>query len=167
MPDVLPMDMSGVNFSPPVMAWRASSLKEKPKGGIATAPYKAMEAKWKKPGARSDGFMNVHDEYNDQDGMVYFGTTATAPCDGTWRLYIGHDGGVKVFVDGKDILTAAKRFNPCLPGRSHADVALSKGKHEIIVAFDLAAGNGWGIFGHVEALGKQRKPKPRFPTFSV
>ena len=117
-----------------------------------------------------NGFMSVHDEFTDADGMIYFGTAAEAPCDGTWRLHIGHDGGVKVFVDGKDVLTVAKLYNHAIPGRSHADITLAKGKHDIVVAFDLAAGRGWGIYAHVEAQGKQRHSKTRkavFPTFSV
>ena len=170
MPDVFPVDTSGANFAPPVTAWRYSPRKEKPEGGIAKAPYAAMKKEWKIPSSRTDGFMSIHDDFNDADGVVYFGTVATAPCDGTWRLHVGHDGGVRVFVDGKDVLTAAKAYNPATPGRSHVDVTLSKGKHDIVVAFDLAAGRGWGMYTHIEAIGKMRRSKTKkvvFPTFTV
>ncbi|MCL1856745.1 MAG: alpha-L-fucosidase [Kiritimatiellaeota bacterium] len=175
-PDVLPVNVVGPNFTPAVTTWRLSDLAKKPSGGIAEASHTAMKEGWRSMSsvegfiAAARGFMCVHETFGATDGMVYFGTTANVPCDGTWRLHLGHDGGMKLFVDGKDLLTVPKTLNPCLPGRSHADVALSKGKHEIVVAFDLAAGQGWGIFLHVEALGKQRRTTTRkavFPTFTV
>ena len=98
------------------------------------------------------------------DGLVYIGNNFTAPRAGVWTFYVGHDGGARVFVDGKTMLTVPERSNPAVPGRSKVDLQLSKGNHEIVIAFDTANGSGWGLFTCFEIPKKFRgKDKPVFP----
>ena len=64
---------------------------------------------------------------------------------------IGHDGGVRVFVNGRAVLTVTERKNPAAPFRSKVPVKLGKGTHEIAIALDTDAGRGWGMFCCFEA----------------
>jgi hypothetical protein len=63
-------------------------------------------------------------------------------------------------------LIETKLLNPALPGRSHVAVKLSQGLHEIVIAFDTAAGRGWGIYFSWELpkAARRQDSKPRFPT---
>ena len=102
--------------------------------------------------------------HGEQDGLVYLGNVFQAPRSGVWTFYLGHDGGAKVFVDGKPVLTVPERLNPAVPGRSKVDLQLAKGQHEIVIAFDTANGQGWGIFVCFGIPKEQRgKDKPKFP----
>jgi hypothetical protein len=92
------------------------------------------------------GFINVHESFAGQDGLVYLANRFEAPFAGRWRLSLGHDGGVRVFVDGFPVLCAPETRNPAKPGRSSVELPLTAGVHEIVIAFDLAGGNGWGLF---------------------
>jgi alpha-L-fucosidase 2 len=92
------------------------------------------------------GFLNLHDRCGETDGLVYLANRFDAPFAGRWQLSLGHDGGVRVFADGVPVLCAPETCNPAKPDRSTVELALTAGVHEIVIAFDLAGGNGWGIF---------------------
>ena len=84
---------------------------------------------------------------------------------GQWMLHVGHDGGARVFVDGKPVAAAGGTVNPAPFLRTRAPVKLAKGEHEVVVALDRAGGNGWGIFVSFMPAGggKGRKGGPRNP----
>ena len=63
-----------------------------------------------------------------------------------WDLSIGHDAGIRVFVDGSSVLTDPETRNPACPDRTQIEILLDRGEHEVVIAFDTAAGKGWGIF---------------------
>jgi len=65
---------------------------------------------------------------------------------GEWLLHAGHDGGVRVFVDGQPVGATVGAINHAPYTRTQARVALAAGEHEIVVALDRAGGRGWGIF---------------------
>jgi len=92
------------------------------------------------------GFVNVHERYGDTDGLVYLANRIRVARNGRWIVRVGHDGGVKVFMDGKVVLCQPRRENPARRDRSHAKVNLTKGDHEFVVALDLDHGQGWGMF---------------------
>lgn len=103
----------------------------------------------------------------EADGIVYLGSCFEAAQAGTWSMHLGHDGGVRVFVDGRDVVTVPQLRNPSQPGRSTVEVELSAGRHEVVIALDTADGRGWGIFfswgvpqGQRKALGKPVFPVP-------
>ena len=165
-PDVPPRDLSGKWASPYISSWKVSKLLPKT-GDVTTAKCVKVGSKldWKIVRAsQPEGFLNIHDLYGEQDGLVYIGNNFTAPRAGVWTFYVGHDGGARVFVDGKTMLTVPERSNPAVPGRSKVDLQLSKGNHEIVIAFDTANGSGWGLFTCFEIPKKFRgKDKPVFP----
>jgi alpha-L-fucosidase len=169
LPEVMPADLSGPNVSPPVATWQRSELQPKPVGGVAAAQAVALSAGlgWAPVRGGGDGFVNVHDFIAERDGLIYFGNRLTVPRDGTWRLHLGHDGGICVFVDGKAVFCEPALYNPSVPGRSSTMLKLAKGPHELVIAFDTCAGRGWGIFVHFEAVGavaSRRGGKPLFPA---
>lgn len=154
LPDIIPADLSGPNVSPPVMSWQVSELKSKPSGGIAAAtPVEPQSAHWRTVRTDDDGFASIHEFMGEADGLVSFATCLNVPWDGTWRLHLGHDGGVKLFIDGQAVLCEPRLVNPGMPGRSSVDVPLTAGEHNLQVAFDTCEGRGWGVFLHFEALG--------------
>jgi alpha-L-fucosidase 2 len=154
------------------VSWRVSRrVVDKPAGGVPEAaipivdatPPSRQGAKGSGEGAASTektaldlestimqpdavGFINLHDPFAGQDGLVYLANRFEAPFAGRWRLSLGHDGGVRVFVDGVPVLCAPETCNPAKPGRSSVELPLTSGLHEIVIAFDLAGGNGWGLF---------------------
>ena len=132
----------------PVTAWMVSDVMAGVKG-IAEAPHHGLAASagWTPLQARgAEGFIDVHQRCGNTDGIVYLANRFTAPRSGRWGLRIGHDGGVRVFVDGRAVLTVPETRNPAVPGRSQVEVDIGAGDHELVIALDLAAGKGQGIF---------------------
>lgn len=132
--------------SPFVPYWNFSLL-EKPLADIKRArPVRSgKQAEWYPIKMDGSGFVNIHSRYVDIDGLVYLRTKVKVKKEGTWDILLGHDGPAKLFVDGKAVAAQNKVSNPCLPDRTEATVKLSRGTHDIAVAFDLAEGKGWGI----------------------
>jgi hypothetical protein len=149
-------------LSPFIKKW-TFSLPVKAVADISKVPYVApgKGAAWQPIEASAD-FVNLHARYVDVDAMVYLATTVRAEKAGTWDLLLGHDGPAKVFIDGKALMAQKKLTNPAKPDRTNARVSLSKGTHEIEVAFDLAKGKGWGIFlRFAQIAGMKRVPFPK------
>jgi hypothetical protein len=105
-----------------------------------------VELAWTLVQPDPSGFLNLHDRYGAADGLVYLANRFEVPFAGRWRLSLGHDGGVRVFADGVPVLCVSETRNPAKPGRSSVELPLTAGIHEIVIAFDLAGGNGWGVF---------------------
>ena len=146
-----------------VSNWRISSVQPKPSGSVATAEILKPDYKtWKLiKKAQDSGFINVHALTGAQDGLVYLAKKFKVAAAGKWEIQLGHDGGARLFVDGTPVLAVPEAKNPAGPGRSKVVVPLAKGTHEIVVALDLNAGNGWGIFF---AWGKVLKGNGQFPA---
>lgn len=141
-----------------MISWQVSRIM--PKGtGIAGAQCVALrdDLSWKKfvcPGP----FVDVHTGlFGDSDGLVYLANRFKVAESGNWELLLGHDGGVKAFVDGKCVLTAPELKNPAPKDRSCAKVGLAAGEHEVVIALDLASGFGWGVFFRWEVIEEYRK----------
>jgi len=135
-------------FASRVNDWQVSALQPKATG-LADAPCRGLDMSlgWTAVRARAgDGFVDVHERLGDADGLVYLAQRFDVPRSGRWELRLGHDGGARVFVDGRPVLLESETRNPAEPGRSCVEVPLNQGDHEIVIAFDTAAGRGWGIF---------------------
>jgi hypothetical protein len=152
-----------------VRSWRLSRLVRRPAGGVAAARAvrPCDDLNWSRIDANTDGFVNVHDWFGNADGIVYLSNRFAVDRPGTWVLSLGHDGGARVFVDGRSVLCEPKRVNPATPGRSRVTVTWGRGVHDVIVALDTDAGMGWGIFFRFEIAERRRKegakavfPKP-------
>ncbi len=170
-PDVIPADLSNKDVSPNLAQWQLSALLPK-SGSVADAPAVALtdSLEWETVTSREgDGFVLIHDRMGDRDGIAYLGAVIDAPTDGNWILHLGHDGGVRVFIDGQPVFAEPKTVNPAVPGRSSIPVALTAGRHELMLAFDTAAGRGWGIFACFESPkeGRAEGEKPTYPSVIV
>jgi hypothetical protein len=171
------IDRPAKNLSTPwhsgrVNSWKVSKVMPK-KGDVRQASQASLKNDklgWHivRASGAPEGFINIHDALNDADGLVYFANRFDVKKAGSWKLHLGHDGGAKVFVDGKAVLCEPTLKNPALPGRSEAAVSMAKGKHEIVIAFDTHAGGGWGIFLCFELVKPSRKPgvKAWFPQLA-
>ncbi|MCG3147452.1 MAG: hypothetical protein PCFJNLEI_00892 [Verrucomicrobiae bacterium] len=152
--------------SPFISSWRVSKLQQKT---IAAAPARSLADPlgWQtvKAAAIPPGFINIHPLVDWADGVVYLANKFRVTKAGCWTLHIGHDGGIRVFVNGRAVLTVPERQNPAPPFRSKVALKLGKGTHEIVTAFDTDAGRGWGIFCSFEipAANRNRSGKPVFP----
>lgn len=135
-------------------AWRASPLIQG-KGRLEDVHCARLSRKiaWQDMGMTPYHFPDgasgwkviVHDLFKEQDGIVYIGNRFEIKRAGPWSLCIGHDGGIKLFVDGKALLCEPRRRNPLSPDRTIATANLSRGAHEIVIALDTDHGFGWGI----------------------
>ncbi|MDD5678666.1 MAG: hypothetical protein PHW60_11880 [Kiritimatiellae bacterium] len=142
-------------LNPPAGPWRVAPPTPKAGGGLAQAACPKLPGKpaWPTAEAPLYGFADgasgwkilVHDLFKDQDGIVYIVNRFKFTRGGSWILSLGHDGGAKVFVDGKEILCEPMRRNPIRPDRSSVTINLTKGTHEVMIALDTDHGNGWGI----------------------
>jgi alpha-L-fucosidase len=154
--------------SPFVRKWKMSKLMPKGQGVAAARCVRLSDSLgWQtvQDSAGSPGFVSVHDACGDADGLVYLASQVTVRKAGTWNLLVGHDGGVRVFVDGRSVLCEPKRVNPSVADRSKATVKLARGKHNVVIALDTDKGMGWGIFARFEVpeSARKRTPKPVFP----
>jgi len=154
--------------SPFVRTWRVSRLL--PRKALAKVPCVGLskDLGWRsvEAGGEIEGFVDVHRLTEGRDGIVYFANRFRVDRQGVWTIRLGHDGGAKMFVDGRCVLTEPKRVNPAAPGRSSVAVPLKKGTHEIVIALDTDRGMGWGIFfafeapkGRPKGAGKAQLPK--------
>lgn len=153
-------------FSPFVTTWHFAGPLPRPEGGIAQAlpacpagaasrrgiQFASRKLAWRlldntiPQGGVPDTFANVHQLTGTKDGMVYLANRFRVRKSGAWQLCLGHDGGCRVFIDGKPVLCQAKRVNPAEPDRSCLKLKLKKGAHTVVVALDLDRGLGWGIY---------------------
>ncbi len=144
--------------------WQVSRLL--PAADIATAPYVglAQEAGWT-PVPQGQGFVSIHD-LRGPTGIVHLARRVRAARDGEWTLHIGHDGGARVFVDGRPVAATPGTVNPAPLARTAARVALAAGEHEISIALDRADGRGWGLFACFEVPAERLLPgtEPEFPA---
>ncbi len=148
--------------------WRVSRLM--PPGDVVKSRYVGLDKKvgWESVPAEkisADGFVDIH-AMRDTDGLVYLARKVKVSRAGEWVLHVGHDGGARVFVDGKQVAATAGAMNPAPYIRTEAPVKLAKGEHEIVVALDRVGGKGWGIFvSFAPAAGKAKADrKPIFPS---
>ncbi len=96
------------------------------------------------------------------DGVVYLARKIHVAEAGEWILHIGHDGGIRLFMDGAHLVTAVGTESPAPSSRTQARVAMSAGEHELVIAFDRAGGRGWGIFASFEMTeGGRLLPFPK------
>jgi hypothetical protein len=124
--------------------WMLSRLM--PAMDIASAPpvRLADDAGWESLPVKSE-FVDVH-EHRGPEGIVYLAHKVCVEHDGTWVLHVGHDGGARIFVDGRPVAANAEVMNPAPFLRTQAPLTLTAGEHELVIALDRALGHGWGIF---------------------
>jgi predicted protein tyrosine phosphatase len=136
-----------------------------PAGDIATAPHRGIaEAAGWRPVMVQDAFVDIHEQCGPI-GIVHLAHRVHVAESGTWILHLGHDGGARLFVDGRPLAATAGTVNPAPFRRTQALVDLPAGEHEISIAIDRAGGRGWGIYLSFELPAELRVPgrSPVYP----
>ncbi len=137
-----------------------------PPADITTVPYIGLDqaAGWKPVPSQTE-FVDVN-ELCDGESLVYLARTVEAPMAGEWILHVGHDGGVRVFVDGQPVAAEAGLINPAPYQRTQARLHWPAGRHELVIALDRAGGMGWGIYVSFEPAESMQAPgrKTVFPA---
>jgi predicted dehydrogenase len=160
--------------SPFISRWKLARLQRKTKDGLkAVRPVKPSDASLEWRDLYADGaatasphLVNLHTAFGDLDGIALAATRLKVARTGTWDLKLGHDGGARVFVDGKEVLCQPARANPAVADRTVVPVRLTKGTHSLLVALDTDNGNGWGFFLRF-AIPKAQQKKTSKPVFPI
>jgi len=124
--------------------WNISQLQ--PARDIAEVPALSLaeDAGWMPVPAGQD-FVDIH-ALRGPDGYVLLARKLHVAADGEWILHLGHDGGARVFVDGRPVAATPGTCNPAPRDRTQVRVALAAGEHELGIALDRDGGRGWGVF---------------------
>ena len=142
--------------------WKGSKIQPRPAKGlaaVAAASQTKKALKWTDVGhfGGDRHFVNAHGIVGNADGIVYLSRRVLAPLNGKWNLLLGHDGGVKVFVDGKAKHIDTKQVNPAPHARASISLTLKAGWHEVVIALDTNKGLGWGVYVRFEVPRDQKK----------
>ncbi len=130
--------------------WQVSKIIEH-KGSVSNAPWVglAQNAGWRPIPADdpTSGRIGVQAVYppGHGDGIIYLANRIHVRLPGKYSLRLGHDGGARIFMDGRPLACDPKSRPPITPDRTQADLDLAAGEHELVIAFDLNNGNAWGI----------------------
>jgi uncharacterized protein (DUF608 family) len=132
--------------------WRVSRLM--PVGDVTAAPHLGLDtdAGWENVpagGRCGPGFVNIH-PLRGPAGMVYVARNIHVEVDGECVLHIGHDGPVRVFVDGEPVAATRGTVKPAPVVRTQVRLRLTRGTHELCVALDRDNGEGWGFFASLQ-----------------
>ena len=124
--------------------WQVSRLM--PSMDIREAPHVglAKDAGWEQWDANKD-FISVH-HVRGENGLVYFARKLQLAAGGKRVLHVGHDGGVRIFVDGAAVACTPGTTKPAPATRTQVAIDLSAGEHELCVALNRDNGLGWGMF---------------------
>ena len=143
--------------------WNISRLQ--PAGDITAAPSisLAQDVGWT-PVPAGEAFVDIH-ELCGPVGYVLLARRLRVTEAGEWILHVGHDAGVRIFMDGQPVAATPGACNPAPRDRTQARVALAAGEHELGIAFDRADGRGWGVFVCFELPADRLHsgPAPLFP----
>jgi hypothetical protein len=134
--------------------WRVSDLSP---GSLADAspPDPAPPGlKWNtlKPGpygAWDHGFVNANPIIQDRPGVIYFVTDLDVGPTDAGTLHLGHDGPVKVWVNGQEAFQGGGS-NPAVLDQSAVPVRFNHGLNRVTIALDTNGGKAWGIFARYE-----------------
>ena len=107
------------------------------------------------PRTFSTDFSNLHEEIMaapQQDAVVYY--ACRVQCSEPMKLaaWLGYDGPVKLWVNGRQIYHDPKGTNPAQPGKSQTRFAVDAGEHTVLVALATNNRAAWGIFLRFERL---------------
>jgi hypothetical protein len=151
--DVLALQYAPVRYSPMVATWSLSPQHPMPAGGIKDVAYSKRAASWMTRQSGNGAFILMRTSEEKAEGILYAANQFRVQTAGRYKIWLGHDGGVNLFVDGTPVLCVSERKNPADPWRSSVDVVLTEGAHEVVIAFDTDHNQGWGLFFRWERLG--------------
>jgi hypothetical protein len=72
-------------------------------------------------------------------------------------IWLGYDGPLKVWFDGREVFSDPDGMNPSMPNDAEIGVQATAGAHEVLVALESNNGEAWGIFLRFERTDGRRK----------
>ena len=100
-------------------------------------------------------FCNLHEEIMaapQPDAVVYYACRLQCPEPMKLVVWLGYDGPVKLWVDGKQLYHDPNGINPAQPGKSQTRLVATAGEHTVLVALGTNNRAAWGIFLRFERL---------------
>lgn len=101
-------------------------------------------------GTALSGFVDTREISNMQNGIIYLVAEPVFENDSKAILYMGYDGPVRVWLNGKQIFYGPGT-NPAIRDNTKIYCDVKKGNNKIVVAFDTNGGKAWGIFCRIKA----------------
>ncbi|HUU60028.1 MAG TPA: sialate O-acetylesterase, partial [Phycisphaerae bacterium] len=101
-------------------------------------------------------FCNLHEELSasaPRDVLVYFACRVHCSRAMKLRAWVGYDGPVKLWVDGRGRLHDPKGTNPANSADAAVDFPAAAGPHTVLAALGSNRGLAWGIFLRFERMG--------------
>ncbi len=147
-------------MSPFVTSWKMSPVfsSDAVESRQKKCPSLESDVKWKTVKAPTgDAFVNIQPQTGNEDGYVYLARRFQVESPGTWNLLLGHDGGIRLFLDGQLVKTTPGLINPARPARTVATLELSAGTHEVTIELATESGRAWGIYFQWENIGDQNE----------
>lgn len=165
MPGGFVLDSPDSPSAPHVASWRLSRLFPRTVPVTEAPCVRLDDALGWEPAAMHGYLANAHKRYSTQDGITYFGTRLRVAEAGTWVFSIGHDGGMRLFIDGQPVAGEGRAEHPHRPCRTDVPVSLTPGDHEVMFAFDLNGGAAWGVsLAFKLPAGQVPGPDTAYPT---
>lgn len=96
-----------------------------------------------------NGFVDAHNRIGERPGVVYFVTDVDVGPYDRGNLYLGYDGPVIVWLNGKKYFEGPGD-NPAEPDKTTIGVDLKHGQNRLAIALDTHEGKAWGIFARYE-----------------
>ena len=111
----------------------------------------------KKLGWRSQKFLSKlaarHPEwivFSPEDKLVFYACKFDCADKMPLAFWIGYDGPVKVWIDGKMVFHDPNGTNPADPDSERIDFKAGKGVHEVVVGLGSNGGQAWGVCLRIE-----------------
>ncbi len=90
--------------------------------------------------------------------LAYYACRFRCAKDLRTGIFLGYDGPIKAWVDGREVFRDPHGTNPAKPDAARIVVEPAKGEHELLIALDTNAGGAWGIFLRFAPLNADGKP---------
>jgi len=130
-------------------------------GGAANLTYIGkgnQKIEWKRATTQADreGYLNLATLFADNtDAVAYAYTWVKVPETSLRRIWVGSDDGMRVWVNGKDVLYS-HTHRGASPDFAYVDLDLNKGWNSILFAVDQGIGE-WGLFLRVSDPDRQSR----------
>ncbi|MCC6579509.1 MAG: hypothetical protein IT440_03650 [Phycisphaeraceae bacterium] len=147
-----------------VMNWKVSGSHEP----ITVAAWQAPSerAGWKDyANMAGPGYVPIGSQVPSNTCTSLAATTFQVTQAGRYSILLGHDGGARLFVDGREVAQELETINPALMERTRVELELTAGEHELFIIQDRAGGRGQGIwlrFGW--PASRSSASEPTWPT---
>jgi len=87
-----------------------------------------------------------------RQGIFFLRSSVEAAEEIRVKLAFGSDSPFKLWCNGAEVIHDWTCTNPCFPDEYTSEVTLKQGRNDIVVAFDVRNGQGWGICARFKPL---------------